>query len=83
MYWSGHCRLLVHGSWYSCRHRPDRAALGTLASGGDDGAVILWDMSGLKDIRDHAVERACALAGGGLTPTEWADLVGLPYQRTC
>jgi len=49
-----------------------------------DGTVILWDLTGLNDLLDHAVERACSLTGRGLDREEWARFIpGLPYQDTC
>ncbi|MGH3870404.1 MAG: TIR domain-containing protein [Pseudonocardiaceae bacterium] len=56
----------------------------SLATAGADRTVILWDLTRLNHLRDHAVERACAIAGGGLDRDEWAGYVrGLPYQDTC
>jgi len=56
----------------------------TLATGAGDGTVILWDLTGLNDLLDHAVERACSLTGRGLDREEWARFIpGLPYQDTC
>ncbi|WP_157440320.1 caspase, EACC1-associated type [Actinokineospora inagensis] len=51
-----------------------------LATGGDDNAVTLWDLTDL----DNALDRACAVAGGGLTAEEWArHITELPYRQTC
>jgi WD40 repeat protein len=56
----------------------------TLAAGGTDGTVILWDLTGLNDLLDHAVERACSFTGRGLDHEEWARFIpGLPYLDTC
>ncbi|MCA1676841.1 MAG: hypothetical protein LC799_33250 [Actinobacteria bacterium] len=42
------------------------------------------DLSGLTDLRDHAVERACSITGRGLDRDEWVRHVsGLPYKDTC
>jgi len=55
-----------------------------LATAGDDGAVILWDLSGLQGLRAHAMERACAITGGGLSQAEWDRYVpGLEYVDVC
>ncbi|MEO7194934.1 MAG: hypothetical protein ABIZ05_08945, partial [Pseudonocardiaceae bacterium] len=56
----------------------------SLATGSNDGTVILWDLAGLNNLRNHAVERACAITRGGLDHDEWHRYVsGLPYQDTC
>ena len=69
------------GPVYSAVFAPDRHALATAS---DDGTVILWDLSGLNDLRGHAVERACSITGRGLDRNEWARYVsGLVYQDTC
>jgi WD40 repeat protein len=55
-----------------------------LATGGSDATVILWNLTDLNQLRDHATQRACAITGGGLDRTEWARYIpGLPYQDTC
>lgn len=55
----------------------------TLITAGDD-VVLLWELAGLTDFRDHAVDRACAYAGHPLTPEEWARFAGdLPYLDAC
>lgn len=49
-----------------------------------DTRALIWDLRGLHYLREHAVERACAAAGGGLTPEQWAQFITtLPYQPTC
>ncbi|MDQ3763434.1 MAG: hypothetical protein M3460_17940 [Actinomycetota bacterium] len=54
----------------------------TLATAGKD--LILWSLTGLKYLREHAVERACSIVGHGLSPDDWARYIpGLPYQDTC
>ncbi len=55
----------------------------TLAARGD--TTILWDVSGLNNFRDHAIERACTVTGGGLDRDEWARYIPdhLLYQDTC
>lgn len=52
----------------------------TLASIGDDGAVLLWDV----DV-DSWRARACRLAKRNLTRSEWDRYVGAgtAYRRTC
>jgi WD40 repeat protein len=56
----------------------------TLATGSDDYSTMLWDLTGLNSLRDHALERACAITGGGLNPDEWARYVpGLAYEDAC
>jgi WD40 repeat protein len=39
-----------------------------LASAGDDGTVRLWNLTGLTELRDHVMKRACTITGGGLPP---------------
>jgi WD40 repeat protein len=61
---------------------PDGHTLATAIAG--DNTVSLWDLKGLNDLRDHAVERACSIIGRGLDRDEWARYVsGLQYQDTC
>jgi WD40 repeat protein len=56
----------------------------TLATASADKTVILWDYNGLNRIRDKLVERACRIAGRGLTTEEWSTYVpGLPWADTC
>ncbi|MDX8034486.1 TIR domain-containing protein [Lentzea sp. BCCO 10_0856] len=51
-----------------------------LATAGSDGTTVLWDMA----LLDNAVARACAVAGGGLSPLEWRQyLPALAYRDTC
>lgn len=61
-----------------------------LVTGGYDLATgmlntaALWDMKPLTELRDHAADRACALAAGGLDKQEWSRYVpDLPYRKTC
>jgi WD domain, G-beta repeat len=55
-----------------------------LATASEDQTVMLWDLSQLSALRIHAVERACALTGGGLNRDEWSSHIsGLPYESTC
>jgi WD40 repeat protein len=56
----------------------------TLVTGGLDGTVTLWDLERFNQTRDHLLERACDLTGGGLSRDEWTRHVpGLPYEETC
>jgi WD40 repeat protein len=69
------------GGVESVAFSPDGA---TLASTSFDQTVQPWDLTSLNDLREHAVERACAAAGGGLDPGQWARFIsGLPYEDTC
>ncbi|MGH3899722.1 MAG: toll/interleukin-1 receptor domain-containing protein [Pseudonocardiaceae bacterium] len=55
----------------------------TLATATSDGTV-LWDLSGLADLREHATQRACARTGRGLDRDEWTRYItGLAYEDTC
>jgi WD40 repeat protein len=59
----------------------DRAAL---ASGADDGSVVLWDRILLSTSYEAWLDRLCRLSGRNLTRTEWAQFVpGRPHRRTC
>ena len=56
----------------------------TLVTVGGIVTVISWDLTGLNQTRDHLIERACDLTGGGLTRDDWNRHVpGLPYEETC
>jgi hypothetical protein len=56
----------------------------TLATAGISGAVILWDLVGLNQTRDHLVQRTCELTGGGLSRDEWSrHVASLPFGETC
>ena len=56
----------------------------TLASAGADRAVRLGNPTDLIELRDHVMEHACAITGGGLTRAEWDRYVeGLPYVDVC
>jgi WD40 repeat protein len=68
-------------SLYSVAFAPDGR---TVATSSDRGPVILWDLAELNQTRDHFIQRACDLTGGGLSRDEWNRYVpGLPYQQTC
>ncbi|MGR6963199.1 hypothetical protein ACU610_01885 [Geodermatophilus sp. URMC 61] len=44
----------------------------------------LWDLTGLIDLRDHVMKRACFITGGGLSRSEWESYVpGLEYVDVC
>jgi hypothetical protein len=56
----------------------------TLAAPGWAGPVILWDLTSLNDLLDHAVGRACSIAVGGFDQDEWKRRIPeAPYQDTC
>jgi WD40 repeat protein len=62
----------------------------TLYTASDDSNVIIWDVAGDRGLErsgsDPAalVHRACAIAGGGLTPEQWAAIVPQQdYVSTC
>jgi WD40 repeat protein len=55
-----------------------------VASGGLQTPVQVLDYSLAASRREHLVERACAIAGRGLTEEEWAVLLSsIPYHDTC
>jgi hypothetical protein len=48
------------------------------------GALVLVDLAGLLNLRDHGREQACALLGTGFTEADWALFVrDLPYEDSC
>src|SRR5262249_42707087 len=54
----------------------------TVATAGFDQTVVLWDLAALNTERDHIIDRACAMAGGGPTTEEWSSIVpGVQYQK--
>jgi WD40 repeat protein len=56
----------------------------TLAAGTSGAEVILWDLTGLNQLRSNAVAFACSIVGRGMDRAEWARYVSeLPYQDTC
>jgi WD40 repeat protein len=62
----------------------------TLYTASDDSNVIIWDVAGDRGLErtgtDPAdlVRRACAIAGGGLTAEQWAEIVPQQnYVSTC
>ena len=60
---------------------PDGQSLATATT---DGRTRLRDLRALRDVRLHAVEIACHIAGRGLTPDEWARYItGLDYVDSC
>jgi WD40 repeat protein len=55
----------------------------TLITGGGN-TVILWDLTGLNHLLNHAVEQACSITRGGLDRDEWTRRIpDLPYQDSC
>ena len=55
-----------------------------LATASSDKKVPLRDLTGLNYLRNHAIKRACSLAGSGLNRDEWALYIPrLAYQKTC
>jgi WD40 repeat protein len=62
----------------------------TLYTASDDSNVIIWDLAGDRGLERTGsdpgalVRRACAIAGGGLTPEQWeAILPRQDYVSTC
>jgi hypothetical protein len=54
------------------------------AAGGLDGTVRLWNLTGLIELRGHAMDRACSITRGGLSRGEWESYVsGLEYVDVC
>ena len=55
-----------------------------VASGALNYPVELYDYSLANSHREHLVERACAIAGRGLTEPEWTNVLpSIPYHDTC
>ena len=55
-----------------------------VASGAAQAFVEVFDYSVMSSHREHLVERACAIAGRGLTEQEWAAVLPtIPYHDTC
>jgi WD40 repeat protein len=57
-----------------------------LSTGSSDATVLLWDLTGLNQLRSLASERACSIAGRGLNDDEdeWDRYIpGLAYRNTC
>ena len=49
-----------------------------------DGSVRLWNLAPAAAAASDPVGEACRIAGGGLTPEQWANSVpDFPYQRSC
>lgn len=56
----------------------------TLATGSEDGTVLLWDIGTFLGLRDQAIALACSYTDGGFNQQDWARYVpGLPYQASC
>jgi hypothetical protein len=65
-------------------HAQQRETGTTSASSTAADSVILWDLTTLNDLRDHAIEHACSITGGSLDRGEWGRYIpGLAYQNTC
>jgi WD40 repeat protein len=64
---------------------PDGKTLaGASAGAGGKGALQLWDLSGIVELRADPVRVACSLSRTGLTHDEWERYVpGFPYHDTC
>jgi WD40 repeat protein len=60
------------------------AADGRLLAVPNANGATLWELQPLLDQRDTAPDRACLIAGRGLTAEEWADAIpGVDYEPTC
>jgi WD40 repeat protein len=56
----------------------------TLATGSGNGTLLLWDLTALNELRDHPLDRACALTRGGLTQDEWdRHIPDFEYMDSC
>jgi WD40 repeat protein len=63
---------------------PDGRSLVSMGSSYGYARAALWDYSSLTALRADPAAVACGVAGGGLTPEEWAAAIPeSPYQRTC
>ncbi len=55
-----------------------------LFSAGEDGGVLVWDFTRFNETRTHIVERACALADGGMSPEGWRSLApDVDHEEPC
>ena len=56
----------------------------TLATASGNGTLLLWDLTALNELRDHPLDRACALTRGGLIPDEWyRHIPDFEYMDSC
>jgi hypothetical protein len=57
----------------------------TALTGSGDQTAILWNSGKLLDLFVGGLtNRACAAAGGGLSPEQWEKAApGIDYQNTC
>jgi WD40 repeat protein len=69
----------------------DVSSMSTMAFGADGNSLAagsrrsagVWDLAHLNDLRQHVIERACAVTGG-LTRDQWVRYVpDVPYEKTC
>jgi WD40 repeat protein len=50
----------------------------------DSGEALLWDLGPLNSVRQHALERACSVTGGGMDREEWGRYApAFPYIDAC
>jgi WD40 repeat protein len=57
---------------------------GHILATADDAGTVLWSMSNLTVVRDHAVQLACTRTGGAFDPVAWAQFVrALPFEDAC
>ncbi|WP_066361913.1 nSTAND1 domain-containing NTPase [Herbidospora mongoliensis] len=72
--------VALTGEPFSAVFSPDGS---TLALAYRDQGVRLWDFSALLAIHRDPVTRACAIARDGLSRSDWARYVALPYEKSC
>ena len=62
-------------SWVTARFTPDGARLFVLSDPGEGSASSLWRATRWEVDPELWLQRACAVAGGGLTPEQWEEAV--------